>query len=787
MKRLITLLYSLTLVAVLLIPSSMNSCLPEFPVAIFTYNSRPGQPVSWYAHGNLGVLRPTYERGYLAIAYRYLQGHPLSAREMRDALHFMKDSIQGVPEPDTKEEDPANVWMAERAVVLGKNADKAKINMAPPYYADSDYANCLADSFRTAVLTLRGRIKSAGAGSADVREWIRGQDVVFLDCSKEKIIPAMVADDRPAWLKADRRYQQAAAYLYSGGFDQAAQLFDQIAQDNASPWHVIAPYLAARAMVRKAMLPEEKIDKAILSKAETRLRQVLKDPARRAAHGPARKMLGYVTFHLDPLKRTHELAQLLSGPRADSNFYQDLIDYMRGMDRAWGEEPYFGDPGVSAFKEHALGVQWKRDQYLELAQFRGGDAMSDWIFTFRDSGKASRDHAVKIWRKNGSLAWLVAALDKVDASDAAAADLLEAAERVPAGSPAHTTVSYHMVRLLIAKGEQEKARKALDDLLPELRRSITPSSWNMFLSQRMQVAASLSEFLTYASRKVIDFKVDIRGWEEDYCRSKGCVDRLYGGRKSQAQSRFDLDAALVLNTRMPLELLVKSALDETLPERLRGELALATWTRATMLGRHDIATILVPGIEKAHTEMKDDLESYAHAESPQSQWHAALLTILHFPGARPYVNAGLARTTDIGTIDNFRDNWWCDDMGQYLETAGGDLYWEAKDATRKGHERADLPSYLGFLSTEEKEAARSQWRTLDAFGTAANYLPEQTLNWARENPDDPRVPVALHFSVLSTRYGCEDQGTSRLSKEAFRLLHDQYPSSKWAKQTPYWF
>src|SRR5260221_5458466 len=369
MKRLITLLYTLTLVVMLLVPSNMNSCLPEFPIAVFTYNSHPGQPISWYAHGNLGVLRPTYERGYLVLAYRYLQGHPLSTHEIRDSLHFMKDNIQGVSKPDAKEEDPANVWMAERAVVLGKNADKAKINMAPPYYSDTDYANCLPDSFRTAFLTLRDRVKLAGVGSPDVQEWIRGQDVVFLDCSKEKIVPATVADDRPAWLKADRRYQQAAAFLYSGSYDQAAQLFDQIAQDNASPWHVIAPYLAARAMIRKGMLPEDNVDKAILSSAETRLRQVLKDPNRRAMHAPAHKMLNYVTFHLDPLKRAHALARSLSGPRADSNFYQDLIDYTWGMDRAWGEEPFFGDPETSALKAHALAVQWKQRQSLELPRF----------------------------------------------------------------------------------------------------------------------------------------------------------------------------------------------------------------------------------------------------------------------------------------------------------------------------------------------------------------------------------------------------------------------------------
>jgi hypothetical protein len=181
------------------------------------------------------------------------------------------------------------------------------------------------------------------------------------------------------------------------------------------------------------------------------------------------------------------------------------------------------------------------------------------------------------------------------------------------------------------------------------------------------------------------------------------------------------------------------------------------------------------------------MESYAHAESPQEQWHAALLAILHFPGVRPYVNAGLARTTAIGKIDNFGGNWWCDDLGQFPEDIGNDLFWEAKDATRKGHERADLPPYPAFLSSDEKEAARFQVLTLHGSGRAANYLPQQALKWARETPDDPRIPEALHFAVRATRYGCDHEETSRLSKEAFKLLHSRYPNSKWAKETPYWF
>ena len=48
-------------------------------------------------------------------------------------------------------------------------------------------------------------------------------------------------------------------------------------------------------------------------------------------------------------------------------------------------------------------------------------------------------------------------------------------------------------------------------------------------------------------------------------------------------------------------------------------------------------------------------------------------------------------------------------------------------------------------------------------------------------------PEALHLAVMTTRYSCTDKDTARWSKAAFDLLHKKYPTSPWAKKTPYWF
>jgi hypothetical protein len=61
------------------------------------------------------------------------------------------------------------------------------------------------------------------------------------------------------------------------------------------------------------------------------------------------------------------------------------------------------------------------------------------------------------------------------------------------------------------------------------------------------------------------------------------------------------------------------------------------------------------------------------------------------------------------------------------------------------------------------------------------------VDWARKHPDDPRLPEALHRAVQASRYRCTDANTGKYSKQAFDLLHGQYPKSKWTDRTKYWY
>jgi hypothetical protein len=390
-----------------------------------------------------------------------------------------------------------------------------------------------------------------------------------------------------------------------------------------------------------------------------------------------------------------------------------------------------------------------------------------------------------VWHKQHSLPWLVAALSKISVEDKIARELLNATEGVPVDSPAYATVVYYRVRLLTGGREDDKARALLQRFLTSPPSHLSGSSRNLFLAQRMRLATSLRDFLVHAPRPMVD--VDYQDGFFGICQAKSCDDLFYGSpAKDKTELRFDMDAASVINLRLPLELMAHAATGAELPEPLRGETAIAAWTRAVMLDRHDIALKLVPEIESAYPKLKENMDSYVGAK-PEDKKYAALFVILHFPGMRPYVNLGTPRQAELEKIDSYRDNWWCADLGAKAVTNFEKAEVREIDNPDKPGLPKDAPPYPSFVSAEQARAAQREWQKLARSNSGDIFLTQQTLKWAEDRPQDSRLPEALHLAVRSTRYGCGQAGVSGLSKKAFQLLHKRFPDSKWTKQTRYWF
>lgn len=723
-----------SLVALLLLTLVFNyttlACGPYTTEAIFVHEKHPNYPLEQFAQGRLGVIQPNYARSYLYVAYRYLSGSTFTADEQKAVVSLWRERLGS--ETTSESTSSAAAWLEARKQVPNlpeiKDIEVWRAREKPNDY--DSFLNCQDDSFATAVATLKSKIAKAGVQDAGVRTWVEAQDVVFSNCKDGKNIPA--AD---AQLGADRSYQIASANFYATNFDEAIKGFAAIANDSRSPWNTTAPYLIARAYLRKATLGPDESKNATLAQSETQFTKVLADKRLASLHPSAQRLLNLVRFKLHPAERRSELAASLLNKKPNENLRQELWDYTYLLD------------GMIDQETEKVTIP-KTDT----------DDLTDWIFTFQSEEPEAVGHAVGRWQASKATRWLIAALAKSDKS--VQPQLIDQSLAIKPGDPAYQTARFHAIRLLTLIGDHAKARTIADQMLTD--KSLDQSALNLFTGLRMRLASNLTEFLKNAPRVP-----SALSWNDDGREIPSEPDDLDDEtKKLRGRARFDDDAANVLNEQMTVTMLRDAIKSNVLPPDLQKDLTQAAWLRAALLGDFKTADELAPILKSQVPEMAGLLNEYSTSTRPDAKLFAALFTWLKFPGMEPVVDAGIGRTIPLNQQDSYRDNWWC--------TYG------APDEPKT--EYAPV-----FLTPAQVAAGRKEEAALAALAPGPNYLCKQMIQWVTSNPNDPRNAEALHLAVLTTRYGCTDKDSGRWSKAAFDLLHRKYPGSTWAKKTPYWF
>lgn len=474
-------------------------------------------------------------------------------------------------------------------------------------------------------------------------------------------------------------------------------------------------------------------------------------------HASAARLLGLAKFRMTPNERRQELGSILTTKSNNTNFYNDFYDYSLFLNRYLSTADDAGRTRESAEAEKA-GKQYDWNYKLKLRDVpveAMNDELSNWIFTYKAAD--GLDRALDAWKTNKSLPWFVAAISKAAADSPATPELLAEAERIASGSPAFATVRFHQVRLLIATGKVDAAKKKFDEV-GDIRK-LPVSSQNSFLALRTVFATSLDDYLKYAQRKPAIFS-----WGDDDREEPADLEGNLAAWKDRAM--FDADAALFLNERVPLSVLKQAAVNEQLPAHLRRMLVIATWTRAFVLKNTAIEREFAP-LVASHTKA-DMLQfgTYAAATRPVEREATALLAILRNPVVQPYIEVGYGREDSTPTeIDSIRGNWWC---GENHSDKSG----------------IEFPT---FLTGQQTAAAKTEKDQLIALGESATMLTKRVIEFATKNPTHPKTPELLHLAVRSTRYGCTDDNTGKASKQAFDILQTRYKNSTWTKQTPYWF
>jgi tetratricopeptide (TPR) repeat protein len=579
-------------------PTGLDSCSITPPSPVFTARKRPADLNAFLA-GKLGVLQDSYDPRYLLAAYRVLSGAPLQPEEAK--------SLFGPGQRADIDSTAVPAWTAARKAVQGLEPAGAidpyrSVNTKDTYYS---FLNCQGHAFTTAAATLGGLVSKWGAADPRTVDWARAQDRVFANCSSTA--PAAPADASvpDPLLSSHRRYQIAAALFYSGRYKEAAQAFERVGSDTASPWRNSSPYLVARSLARAGAYGE----------AADRLRSVLADARLSEWHEPARKLLNFCRLRSEPEKRLAELEAELLRP-ADRDIGQTATDFLFVVERMRRSDKNTAPPG----------------------------GLADWLLTMTaDEGSGYGGNPRAAWRKSKHPAWLIAGLSAESEGDEA--DLAEAADRVPPASPAFESLAYLLVCRELEQDHTDQARRRAERAL---KQSITRSGRNLFLAKLMSISGTWNDFLTYSLRRPEPKLAFAENAESE-------IDKT--PLPTGDSPVFDEDVVKIFNAQVPLSLWVDAAANSRVPPSVRMRIALAGWLRAVLLGRQEEARKLLAKAVELKPAAAPAAKDFLDARDPLEARHAALFLVLRSPSLQPRLREGVFLTPDLAAPSYTAADW----------------------------------------------------------------------------------------------------------------------------------
>ncbi len=746
-----------TVIGLLAVAIPGNSCGPFFTEMIFVRQPVPNDIVG-FLNGNLGVVQRSFIPRFLALSYRILSGPPLSAEE-KSAARGGWDEVAN-PGADTNTvaivdpvqaaiSDALNAWTKERAQVSSAEAMKFAVDRAVPGNQWDTYPNCLADGFAYAARILAARASEHANDKAALADWVQGQDAVFSNCAGNGTMPNPAA--QPAWLTQDRAYQTAAAHFYRSEFAPAQSRFEQIAADRTSPQHALAAYMAGRCLLRSASLQApDKINQYLLRQAADRFRQIAQGGGPYAA--PAVELLNMIELRTKPGVAAARLGDAISKP--DNHLAQHLVDLAYVHDNTLAHQD---DARRSDL------VDWELTMEGFVTTPKGASPQA-----------VALDHATERWHESGNVAWLVAALSKLDVPDP---DLIRAAVAVPPSSPAWVSLAYYRLHLLPAGAP---ARAEIEKVLAQLKSAhASHETLNSFTILARQKSESPAEFARLAPM------VPVGEDGEGYGPLPASGQSWYGAKPAAMAGfpvniagveRIDSDTAIALNRQLPLSDLVSLVLQSKWTKQLRFEMAMAVWTRAVLLEQPDEARRLTPAMIEGEPGWKPWLTAYDAARTPDERHVTGLLALMRFPSVRPYINAGAGREEGFAGYSSFRDNWWCADMG-------GSEYSNSHNFNGAYQDPNRAPAVIApdFVTPAEAASSKEEQDALAKISDAPRYFGTEALAWVRSHPRDAHNADVLGFALRAMRNGCNLEKTTPLRQEVFTALHKSYPNSSWAK------
>lgn len=679
--------------------------------------------VGGFLDGKLGVLWPSYDRRFLLIAYRVASGLPAVSDADRALLTAAPDT-KYQPPPPPRVDEAIGRWTRARGMSGAA---------APPYdlvagWREKGYYsyanNCDAHAFETAAITLAARTQAQPAAIAELKQWVAAQDSVFSACDPEReIVPMPALDDGAPDWLVRDRAYQNAALQFYRHDYAAAQA-------------------GFDAIANDAQSPWREWAGYLRVRAWWRGTFPTPEDYRR-----------FVTETPDWKQHPMLVALQRAGEANDPAVKQAAAELQGALMTRFAPKETIAAHWATALAPQPVAHlnDWERDLRFIWAVASEAELGDDWLYatrwlqsTYYDSstdpsasGAFTRLRAR--WDAKPTPIVLASLLMAATPNTPGITELVNASREIHSGTPLYVHFAWQRARLALAAGKVDETRRELTSIDATLATESLGTRQH-FDQLAMLAAESLDGVATHLLRKAV------------------IADDAWGGYVEQrpaepGEPSLDTETWQWLATRVHGEDLLQLARNATLPKAVRQQLAGEAWRWGALLP-------------------DETLELAALAElvaiEPDATLGAALqarrLDEVRFLAARRLLNGQMLRLASAG-YGGSTTAFMSASVGEALTPSS---HWNAGpafyDAARRS---AQLSAYATLLRSNE-----------------TTWMGQQILPWLRSHRDTADAPATLRELVYASRYGAKDTPTSR---EAFQLLHKQYPKSDEARDTKYYY
>jgi hypothetical protein len=752
----------------------------------------PARPLSELLDGPVGIVETFWWRLPLIVTWFRLNDQPVPADVRIAALaRYQEYGASGVSYRSVGE--AIQTWQNQSgaSTVSPRLSEMADA----PLMQWFGFENCPFAAWDQANQALQERKKLWGEQSAELQDWIAAQHQVFARCAlgpryfRNDLRPELRATDAeraklnnitslaPApknaskLLRFDRDYQIASAWLYEGNYQKSAAAFRAIHAD--SPYAEWAPYLALRAELREIdLIPLHALAATPVITGDQRVKAIGDSRRQRFA-----ALIQNVSKAYEQARSAPERSRLLALLRL-ARSRGNPLQQMAALDQDLNSKTFAADSTTESTDPNRLNDFLHLHRQVTLSGnydhdpnyvFDADDAsMSIWLMSMitatdpADRSCSGLDDApqrecnrhqlgLNAWRKfqknPKQAAWLFAAASFMSAEQTDSAEVLKALQAVRPEHPAYANFLLLQMRFVAANQRSAIAESLLKR--PEIQTDF--SARNHIRAIQLARAESLSAFWQAAPREIGGSSYD--------------ADLLVSTPSAKPSVPLELgldgDATEAINRALPMELLLQTVADAPWPAAWRQRVAKMVFARAVLLGDSAFARQALARIDAKSDPWKSSL---AAIKDP-SRFLLDAQTIMWNEGLQPLLQ-------DFG---DFNRCGFAQSVDDYVPSSVGP--------------RINTDEFAAqLLSDEQHQRQQSEQQRLGALPFWRVISAEHYIKIAKANPNATSTPNHLREAVLLAKNNyCDQETLSKLSQQAFALLHQRYKNSEAAKQTPYWY